>query len=668
VSESQAEKRLTAGDLWTIPRVGTPAPAPDGSFVVVGVTVYPADGDEGKERLYLVPMGSDPADPRPLTSPDVSSSQPSVSPDGRRLAFVRKPASGGPAQLHVMPLDGGEARRLGDLPLGISDPRWLPDGQSLVVLSPVYCAAGACLDVEATRRLRDERAKAEARPHVTEDRVYRFWDRWLTDGEVHHLFLIDAETGAARDLTPTSTRWFDLMDPDGEYDISPDGREIAFSANATLPPYDLLRTGIFTVSLTDPFAMPVAVTPDNTADDRRPRYSPDGRWLVYGQKRDPLNYADYVRITRVDRRTGEHVVLTEGWDFSPSAWEIAAPDVLVMEVEEQGRTCLYRLSLAEGGTPERIARDGTLHGAKPAGDGFVYAQHHGLTHPPEIARVALAGGAVEPLTRFTAPALAGFTLAHFEEITVPGAGGAPVHVFLILPPGARRGPLPLLQVVHGGPYGAFGDLWHWRWNAQVFAAPGYAVSLANFHGSSGYGQRFADAVLGDWGGKAAEDVLLATDALVARGVADPARLVLAGGSFGGYMASWLPTQTDRFACTVVHAPVFNTLGMCSGDITQGVEREMGGEPWDLPRTAAALARWSPAAHTGAYRTPTLVLHGEQDFRCPVEHGLELYGVLKAKGVPARLVHYPDENHWILKRRNSIHWYGEVLSWITRHVG
>jgi dipeptidyl aminopeptidase/acylaminoacyl peptidase len=222
-------------------------------------------------------------------------------------------------------------------------------------------------------------------------------------------------------------------------------------------------------------------------------------------------------------------------------------------------------------------------------------------------------------------------------------------------------------LVHGGPYGMHGDLWHWRWNAHALAAPGYAVALVNFHGSAGYGARFADAVIGDWGGKAAEDILLVTDALVARGLADPRRLAVAGGSFGGYMACWLPTHTDRFACAVAHAPVYDTLALSGSDITQGLERELGGEPWSMPDTRAAIDRWNPAVHTAGYRTPTLVTHGEKDFCCPVQHGLELYGMLKAKGVPARLAHYPDENHWISKRRNSIHWYGEVHAWLARYL-
>lgn len=652
-----SSKRFGAVEMWAIPRVGTPAPAPDGSFFVVGVTTHPGDADESRERLYLV---SHDGSTRPLTSPDVSSSQPVVSPDGKQLAFLRK--AGGVPQLHVMPLDGGEARKITDLPLGAGDPRWLPDGRTIVVQTTLYKGA---LDVEATRRKGEELRKQGDRPQVTEDRVYRFWDRWLTDGEVTHLFAIDVGTGAARDLIPSSDRWFDLMDPDGEYDVSPDGREIVFSANVTQPPYTLVRWGIFTVPIQGGEAR--CITPDNPASDNRPRYSPDGRYIVHGAKRDILNYADRIRLVRIDRATGEHVTLTEGWDHSPSSWEFIGPDTLLIEVEERGQTSLYRMSVSAGGAPERVARGGALHGAKGAGD-HVYAQHASITRPPEIARISLPSSEIERVTHFTDDAMSGFEMGPAEEIEFAGAGGETVHMFLVRPPGAPRDRLlPLVQMIHGGPYGMLGDLWHWRWNPQIFASHGYAVALVNFHGSAGYGERFANSVLADWGGKPAEDILLATDLLVARGIVDPKRMATAGGSYGGYMSCWLPTRTDRFACTVVHAPVYNTTTMAAGDVVQGIEIELGGEPWEQPRGREVIDRSNPAAHTGKYKTPTLITHGARDFRCTVQNGLELYGMLRSKGVPARLVHYPDENHWILKRRNAIHWYGEVLGWLQRHL-
>jgi dipeptidyl aminopeptidase/acylaminoacyl peptidase len=671
VSTHASGRRLGAEDLWAIPRVGTPVPSPDGSFVVVGVTTHAPDSDAGRERLWLVPTRG--GDPRPLTAPDAGASQPAPSPDGKRLAFVRKPPrddhaggapGGGEPQLYVMPLDGGEARRVTDLPLGAADPRWLPDGRHVVVIGLVYRGAA---DLDAVRRLRDERAKAGEGPHVTEDRVYRFWDHWLTGGEVHHVFLVDVETGAVRDLTPAHEGWFDLMDPAGELDVAPGGEEIAFSANVTPPPYALLRAGVLTVPVAGGEAR--CVSEGETSDAKRPRYSPDGRWIVYGTKRDPLNYADRVRLVRVDRATGERVTLTEAWDHSPEAWEFVGPDTLLIEVLVRGRTRLCRMSVSAGGAPETLCEGGSMHGARPASDGFVYVQHSTFTRPPEIARVRAGGGALEVLTRFTAGALAGVDLGRAEEIDFAGAGGAPVHMYVLFPPGHDpTRPAPLVQVLHGGPYGAHIDAWHWRWNTQAFAAPGYVIAMVNFHGSSSYGQRFSDSIRGDWGGKAADDVLRATDLLVERKIADPARLAIAGGSFGGYMASWLPTRTDRFVCTVVHAPVYDLLGIGAVDVVQGFEVDVGGEPWDTPRALPAIDRWNPAAHTGVYRTPTLVTHGERDFRCPVHNGLELYGVLKSKGVPARLAYYPDEGHWIMKRRNSLHWYGEVLRWLARWLG
>src|SRR5580692_3416234 len=287
------------------------------------------------------------------------------------------------------------------------------------------------------------------------------------------------------------------------------------------------------------------------------------------------------------------------------------------------------MSVAAGGAPEALVDGGSLHGVRPASDGFVYTQHSTFARPPEVARVRVDGGPVEVLTRFTAEALAGIDLGRVEEIDFTGGGGDPVHMYVIFPPGHAPGrPSPLVQVLHGGPYGAHVDGWHWRWNAQAFAAPGHVLALVNFHGSCSYGERFSESIRADWGGKAAEDVLRATDLLVERKIADPARLAIAGGSFGGYMASWLPTRTDRFACTVVHAPVYNLTGIGAVDVTQGFEDDLGGEPWETPGALPAIDRWNPAAHMAGYHTPTLVIHGERDFRCPVQNGLELYGVLK----------------------------------------
>ena len=244
-----------------------------------------------------------------------------------------------------------------------------------------------------------------------------------------------------------------------------------------------------------------------------------------------------------------------------------------------------------------------------------------------------------------------------------GAHEVPVQMFIVLPPDHVEGRrYPLVHMIHGGPHGSFGDMWHARWNAQAFAAPGHVVALVNFQGSTGWGQRFAQCIQGEWAARPYEDILRATDALIAAGLVDESRMAVTGGSYGGYMVSWIGGHTDRFRCIVNHAGVVDLTGQYASDITQGRGRASGGEAWD---GLEKQDLWSPIRAAKGMNTPMLVVHGEKDYRVPVGHGLMVYGMLKAKGVPARLVYFPDENHWVLKARNSLLWYREVLQWLAR---
>jgi dipeptidyl aminopeptidase/acylaminoacyl peptidase len=660
--ESPTQSPLTATALNALPRVGEPALDPNGAFIITAVASFDDAATPRAQQLHWVSTLA-PFPSRPLTPSDLWCSDPAVSPDGRRVAFVARTSAGEPPQVSVLSIEDGSCRVLTDFPLGAAEPRWMPDGRQLVVRSNVYRSAPA---IDATRRLRDQHLRSRIRPHVTEDRVFRHYDRWLTDGEVPHLFSIDCQTGASRDLLPDSQRWFDLSDPRGEYDIAPGGDQIAFAADAGTPPRDTLRWGIYLVSTAGGVA--TCVTEGSTSDGKRPRFSPNGRWLVYGSRLDPTDHAGRARLVRFDRSTREHAVIAEGWDVSPSAWEFADGDTLVVEAPLRGRSGLFRLNVEEDGEPRLIALGGTFQGIAPAADANVYMLRHGFSQPPELARCPIAGGPIEPLTHFTSTQLAGTELGTVEELELVGAESAPIHLFLMFPPGAgRASPFPLVQHIHGGPYGMHADAWLWRWNAHVLAAPGYVVAMVNFHGSRSYGERFASSVLGDWGGKPAEDLLRATDLLIERGIADASRMALIGGSYGGYMVAWLATRTDRFRCGVAHAARFNLLGASASDLTFVCSVDYGGEPWQLPRDRDALERWNPASHTGTLNTPMLVTHGENDFRCPVQNALELYGTLKARNVAARLVHYPDEGHAITKPHNSIHWYGEVHAWLQRYL-
>jgi dipeptidyl aminopeptidase/acylaminoacyl peptidase len=284
-----------------------------------------------------------------------------------------------------------------------------------------------------------------------------------------------------------------------------------------------------------------------------------------------------------------------------------------------------------------------------------------ITDPPEV--ITIDQGAVRRITTFTD--VVEFDRPTVDEVRFAGARGDQIQMWVVTPPGGLPTPAPLAHLIHGGPHGAWTDVWHWRWHPAVFCGASRRAALVNFHGSTGWGQEFCASIRGEWGEMPTDDIEAATDRLVADGIADPERIAITGGSYGGYMVSWLVSQTDRYACGIAHAAVTNLPNMYASDITSGRGDAYGAEVWDdLDR----VNKWSPAAHADGYVTPTLVIHGERDYRVPVGQGLEFYGVLRGKGVDAKLVYYPDENHWILTPANSVHWYGQVSDWLDRFIG
>ncbi len=661
-ARNPAGRRLTPEDLWRFQRVGAPVPSPDGSLLAVPVSAYDIEENRGTQRIWIVPAGG--GDPRPLTTADAANREPAFSPDGRRLAFVRGEGEEKP-QIHVIPLDGGEAERVTDLPLGASDPRWLPDGRRIAFVAPLLSGAPT---PEGTRELLARRAADPVKVHVTEDRLYRFWDRWLTGGERPHLFVLDLATRALTDLTPAGTGWFDFMEPSGQYDVAPDGAEIAFAADSSPPPHARTRWAIYTVDTTgkgDVRCLTPEGTPPDSADCIRPRYAPDGASILYGMRRDPFFYADRVRLVRYDRATGTHEVLTEPWDRSPSSWEFGPGGALYLLAEEEARQRLFALDPATR-TPRRLTEEGWVSGIAPARTGRLFFTLQTLQDPAEVAGCATDGTDLCALTRFNAALVSEIAWGEVREVEFAGAGGDRVPMFLVLPPDfdpSRK--WPLLHEIHGGPHACTGDNFHYRWNAQLFAAAGRVVACVNFHGSTSFGQQYAICIQGAHGDRPLTDILKATDALLDMGFIDGTRMAAAGGSYGGYLVCWIASQTDRFGCLVNHAGVFDLLAQYGSDVTEGRHQAYGGEPWDR---IEAIDRWSPARFTKGFTTPMLVLHGERDFRVPHTQALNVYNVYKAKGLEARLVFFPDENHWVLKPRNSLLWNREVEAWLTRHLG
>jgi dipeptidyl aminopeptidase/acylaminoacyl peptidase len=659
--QGEEKRPLTPEDLWKVQRVGKPALSPDGKWVVVEVTTYSIEENDSFSQLWL--LAADGTAQRPLKKAKANNSGPVWSPDGKSIAFVGKDP-GKVGQVYLIEPGKDEPKKLSSLPMSPSGLRWSKDGRT------VYCIVQTWPDTPddaAYRKRVKERQDSKVRAYVIEDALFRIWDHWVADGKRPVVFAIDARTGKHRNLFAGVELFLPLNEPSAShYDVSPDGSELCFVAESVKELGTDSNLDLY-VMPTDRPGKPRCLTADNPAGDNEPAYAPDGKSIAFTRQTIKMFYADRSRIMLHDRASGKNRELTANFDRSCHALRWAPKAAAIyFEAEDKGYVRIFKIT-PKGNDVAPLTAGFTDRGPSLSRDGKTLAfQRSSFDLPAAAFVMSLPDGKPRQIDRFNERLVASWDLGKVEDVTIKGADDKDVQMWVVYPPGFDpKKRWPLLQVVHGGPHNAITTDFHYRWNLQALAARGYVVGCVNFHGSSGFGQAFTDSITGDVGTKPMIDVMKATDWFEKQPYIDPMRLAAAGASYGGYMMAWLNGHTDRFKAMVCHAGVYNWHSMMASDLVRDRERRLGALPWqDLDK----IDRQSPQRLAGKFKTPTLVIHGERDFRVPLTQGLEYYNTLRLKGVPTRLLYFPDENHWILKPQNSLLWHRELFAWLDRYVG
>ena len=670
-SQESAKHSVTFDDMIKLHRIAEPQVSRDGKWVAYTVSTPDMDANRGVSNIWVTSTAGGAA--MQLTQSGHDSS-PVWSPDGKTLAFLSSRA--GESQVYLLSMQGGEAHALAKLSTGADMVKWSPDGKTIAFTSSVYpdcvsrSAAALNNDDDCNSKRDAEKEKSKVKAHVAEHLLYRHWTHW-NEGKRSHLFVVPADGIAApRDLTVGAD--YDVP-PDersgpGDINFSPDGKEICFTA--VTDKIEAISTNA------DLFIVPVAggepkrIT-TQAGFDGNPVYSPDGKFIAYHAQLIGGYEADRWRVLLYDRAAGRIENLTETFDRSADelTW---SPDskAIYFTAENETQKPVYAMAARFGAEPKKIIADTYNTAISLSADGktLVFVRTS-LTMPAEIFAAASDGSNVRQLTHQNDWMLSSLEMNAAETFWFDGAEGAKVQAMLIRPPkfdATKK--YPLLVLLHGGPQTMWSNSWGYRWNAQVFSAAGYVTLMINRRGSTGYGQKFTDEITNDWGGKAYVDVMNGVDYTLKKyPFVDEMRMAAAGGSYGGYMADWIATHTGRFKAIVSHASVYDKVAMYATEELWFEEHDMQGTPWSNPES---YKKWAPvtyAGELGKYKTPTLVIAGERDYRVPYTQSLEFFSALQRQGVPSKLVVFPDEGHWVLKPQNSQFWYKTFLDWLATYV-
>jgi dipeptidyl aminopeptidase/acylaminoacyl peptidase len=668
-SADDSRRAFTLEDLYRVKSVSEPAISPDGKTVVYSVASN--DWAAKKKTVALWRIDADGKNARPLTFSGTHDEHPFYSPDGRTLAFVSTRA--GDQQVFFLPLEGGEPEQKTFFPGGVQSPAFSRDGRLLVFCADVFPDCGA--DVACNRKGTEAREKNQIKAYLADALLYRHWTEWKEGKRAHVLVLDLHETDAKkalRDLTPGDfdSPVFALGGGHG-FDLSPDGAELAFSSNRDSDAALSTNADVFTVPVAGDaaaLASPKNLTASSAGFDGSPRYSPDGRFLAFLRQMTPRYEADRFRIILRDRTTGAERDLTAGFDDTLRDFEFSKDGARIFfTADVKGRTPLYEIVLVTGAI-RAVSSNGTLDAWALASDGtFAVAARRRIGSPLELYRLSLEKGTDETGQRLTTHNAALEQEVDFrpgEEMTVAGAAGKPVQVWIVKPHGfdpAKK--YPLILNIHGGPQQQWADSYRGDW--QVYPGAGYVVAFPNPHGSTGFGQAYTSAISGDWNGRVMTDIEKVADALEQLPYIDRDRIGAMGWSWGGYATMWLEGHTTRFKALAAMMGVYDLRAMYSS--TEEIwfpEWDLKGAPWE---NFVLYRAQSPSEFVKAFKTPCLVITGEKDFRVPYTQSLEFFTDLQRRGVPSRLIVFEKAGHWPSAFEMGLY-YAAHLDWFHRFLG
>ncbi len=674
-AQPTAKKPFTFEDMMSLKRIGGPVISPDGKWVLFAAVDVDLKENKRISHLWVVPTAGGPARQIPGTPAGESGGR--WSPDGKSYLYLS--AAEGGSQVWIGSFDpasglpNGAPKKITSISTEADGAIWSPDGKNIVFVSEVF---PGCMD-DACNKFSDQaRADSKVKATIFEHLLFRHWNHYSA-GKRSHLFVVPADGGVAKDLTPGDhdVPPFSLGGQDA-YAISPDGKEVAFTSNWDEVGATSTNNDIFVVPITGGEPKKLSTSPGG---DSTPLYSPDGKWLAWRMQKRSGYESDRFRLVVYDRNSGQIKNLTEDFDqwVEAVAW---SPDskFIYFTSENKGEAPIYQLNPAAANAPVSAARirsnaiQEITRGVNdevsvtPDGKTLVFTRLS-TQAPNEVYKMDLDTKKVEELSHLNDATLAKIDLPPVEAFWFAGAGGTKVQGFLLKPPRFNKDEkYPVKFLIHGGPQGQWGDEWSYRWNAELFAADGYVVIMINPRGSTGYGQAFVDGVNKDWGGKPYIDLMNGLDyAEKTYPFIDKNRECALGASYGGYMINWILGHTNRFKCLVSHDGMFNTESAYgSTEELWFPEWEFGDTPWT---NREGYRKWSPHLFATQFKTPTLVVHGQLDYRLDVSEGFQLFTTLQRLKIPSKMLYFPDEGHWVLKPQNSELWYKTVNGWVDSYL-